>query len=447
MSVPLNTTASNSNPSDSHPRKGLDLVILDALRGLAALYVMLGHASGLLWAGVQDSVAGGQSGPGLALGYLAHHLLRWPHEAVLLFFLLSGFCIHYRQAKLIASARARTAETPSLRTLLNVRSFALRRLRRLYPPLVVALLLTALFDYIGGQLNPGFYGSLTLSPSPSAPLPSHMLPTLIGNLLLQASFIVPPFGTNGPLWSLAFEAGFYVLYPALLLASARLGATGMMLATGAISLVGLLVVPAGTPPPGESLAAYQASGTPIWIPLLLMYWLVWAMGALVAEGYAGRIRVRGLRCLAPACVVALGVLIVSLGQFTARPGWWRFYDLAWGAGMAVLLAYLLLAAPRRLGAGVERGARVLARLGDMSYSLYVVHLPWLVLVSAWWLSWHSTLPKGAELAVPGMLSALLLAWCCWYLVERHCVSPRQERRVVTTTPATTVVLRPIEQTS
>jgi peptidoglycan/LPS O-acetylase OafA/YrhL len=323
---------------------------------------------------------------------------------------------------------------PSLRTLLSLRSFAQRRLRRLYPPLLLALALTIVFDYVGGQLNPGFYGSLTLSPSPSAPLPSHSLPTLIGNLLLQASFAVPPFGTNGPLWSLAFEAGFYILYPALLLASARLGATGMIVATAAISLVALVAIPAATPPPGESLAAYQAGGTPVWIGLLLMYWFVWAMGALVAEAYVGRIRLRGLPWLAAACGAGLVVLIVSPAQFNARLGWWRFYDLAWGAGMAVLLAYLLLAMPLNLGAGIERCARVLARLGDVSYSLYVVHLPWLVVVSAWWLSWHSTLPKGGELAVPGVLSALLLAGCCWYFVERHCVSPRQEQRMPQAAP-------------
>jgi hypothetical protein len=30
------------------------LTVLDALRGLAAVYVMLGHAGGFLWAGYQD---------------------------------------------------------------------------------------------------------------------------------------------------------------------------------------------------------------------------------------------------------------------------------------------------------------------------------------------------------------------------------------------------------
>lgn len=415
--------------SASLPRRNLDLAVLDALRGLAALYVMLGHVSGLLWAGMDESVGSGDRGPALVLAYVAHHLLRWPHEAVLLFFLLSGFCIHYRQAKTLASPPGPDRARPrSLGALLDVRSYAQRRFRRLYPPLLLALVLTFVFDSLGGQLNPTFYQSLTLSPSATAPLPDHSLGTFVGNLLMQPSFAVQPFGSNGPLWSLAFEAGFYLLYPVLLLASGRMGAWGMMIATTFISFVALILIPSSTPAPGESLAAYQASGTPVWIPVLLMYWIVWAMGALVAEAHAGRIRARGLQWLAPLSLVGLVVLIILLGQFTARPGWWRFYDLAWGTGLAVLLATLLLRMPPRLGVSIERCARLLAPLGAISYSLYVVHLPWLVLVSAWWLSWHSTLPVGGELGVAGVLSAIVLAAFCWYFVERHCVTPRKERR-------------------
>jgi peptidoglycan/LPS O-acetylase OafA/YrhL len=70
--------------------RSLDLGVLDALRGLAALYVMLGHASGRLWSGLDDTIGSGQGGPGLAIAYVAHHLLRWPHEAVLLFFFCSA---------------------------------------------------------------------------------------------------------------------------------------------------------------------------------------------------------------------------------------------------------------------------------------------------------------------------------------------------------------------
>jgi peptidoglycan/LPS O-acetylase OafA/YrhL len=425
-------------PVRTQKTRKLDLGVLDALRGLAALYVMVGHASAMLWAGLGTAVASGEHGAGLWIAYLAHHTLRWQHEAVLLFFVLSGFCIHYRQAQHLASAETHRSQERSFPgALFSVRSFAQRRTRRLYPPLLLALGLTALFDYIGAQINPGFYGQLTLSPSPSAPLPSHSLPTLVGNLFMQASFVVPPFGTNGPLWSLAFETGFYVLYPLLLLASARLGGITMLVVTSAIALATLFVVPTGTPAPGESLSAYQAGAAPVWIPLVLMYWLVWAMGAFVAEVYTGRIRLRGLPWMAAGSLAALVALAITLDQFVVRPGWWRVYDLAWGTALAVLLGYLLLAAPRFVGAGVERSGRALGWLGDISYSLYVVHLPWIVLIGALWSSRYPGLPKGGELAIGGSISAVLLAGCCWYFVERHCVSVRRKA------PVTPVDRRPL----
>jgi peptidoglycan/LPS O-acetylase OafA/YrhL len=39
--------------------------------------------------------------------------------------------------------------------------------------------------------------------------------TLLGNILFLQSIAVAPFGTNGPLWSLAYEFWFYIWFPAL----------------------------------------------------------------------------------------------------------------------------------------------------------------------------------------------------------------------------------------
>src|SRR5207302_10791525 len=51
---------------------------------------------------------------------------------------------------------------------------------------------------------------------------------------------VPAFGTNGPLWSLAFEFWFYALYPLLLLLSVRFGTRRTMGIVLAVSVVGFL---------------------------------------------------------------------------------------------------------------------------------------------------------------------------------------------------------------
>jgi peptidoglycan/LPS O-acetylase OafA/YrhL len=158
-----------------------------------------------------------------------------------------------------------------------------------------------------------------------------------------------------------------------------------------------------------------------------MYWFVWALGAIVAEAYAGRIKVRWLPALALAGGLGLIVLMVLMNRFVSLPGWWRFYDLAWGIGLAALLAYVLMACPGWLTTTLNNAGHRLSWLGNISYSLYVVHLPWLVLLGSWWQLQFGAIPTSgelasAELAILGVVSALALAWLAWYLVERHCVS-------------------------
>jgi peptidoglycan/LPS O-acetylase OafA/YrhL len=389
-----------------HEPSPISLSVLDALRGFAALYVMFGHARWLLWIGYQDYVASEGRGVGMLFA-LASGTLRYGHQAVLLFFLISGFCIHYRQARMLAAGDdRRRADQP----LLGVRGYARRRFRRLYPPLVLALGLTALFDTLGSSLNPGFYSGLSPYQTINEALirSSYSLVTLLGNLLVQATFAVPVFGSNGPLWSLSYEFWFYVLYPVLLPLTARFGPWRMLGIIGVISAVGFI-------------ASHAVSSWVLWV---FTYWIVWAGGALITEAHAGRVQIRAPRSLLLGGGLILTALALTLplslvGDIAS--------DLLCGAGMGLLLAWTMLSTQPAVQSVTEVIGRWLRPLGTVSYSLYVVHFPWLAFLSAWWLASHEQLPKGAELAVPGALSAIVLAVGCWYVVERHFVSDRAVR--------------------
>jgi peptidoglycan/LPS O-acetylase OafA/YrhL len=128
----------------------------------------------------------------------------------------------------------------------------------------------------------------------------------------------------------------------------------------------------------------------------------------------------------PITLVGLAALVpitIRGGELTAgSQGLNAALDLGWSVGLAILLAYIMLSPSQRLSNLEGRIAHHLVPLGNVSYSLYVVHFPWLALLSAWWLASHARLPLGFELAVPGAISALALAGCCWYLVERHFVA-------------------------
>ena len=81
---------------------------LDALRGLLAVYVALGHCRWLLWGGHAAWLA--TPHPAWeAIPVYASGALRYGREAVMVFFVLSGFFIHFRAAEAASREQFRAA--------------------------------------------------------------------------------------------------------------------------------------------------------------------------------------------------------------------------------------------------------------------------------------------------------------------------------------------------
>ena len=144
---------------------------LDAIRGAAALYIAAGH---------------------LCRAHLPGHLslqlvFSFGQEAVMVFFLLSGFVIHWS-----------VAPKPDL----SFGRYLRQRALRIYPLFLLTLLLTGL---IGVWLH--------------SPDPRFGWDTLLGNVFMFQDFaIVKPgsfvdvYGGVSVLWSLSYEWWFYLLY-------------------------------------------------------------------------------------------------------------------------------------------------------------------------------------------------------------------------------------------
>ncbi len=144
-------------------------VYLDLVRFLAAFVVLLHHARYLY-------------DPGGALFSLGH-------EAVIVFFILSGYVIAY-----VAEAKER-----------NLKDYTLSRLARIYSVALPAVILTGLFDYIGYAVSPEAYPA-------GAQAWDHIPLRTIGSLafLNQIWFVsMQPF-SNVPYWSLGYEVWYYV---------------------------------------------------------------------------------------------------------------------------------------------------------------------------------------------------------------------------------------------
>jgi peptidoglycan/LPS O-acetylase OafA/YrhL len=144
-------------------------IFLDALRVWAALLVFTYHCV-----------------------LIFYHDAVWipGHQAVVIFFVLSGYVI--------------TFSTLS-RGNLTAKKYAIARLSRLYSVVIPALLVTALTAYGGQHLNPGAYAQIIR--------PYDGIRFLASGLFVQSIWglnLTPP--GNGAFWSLGYEFWYYVMF-------------------------------------------------------------------------------------------------------------------------------------------------------------------------------------------------------------------------------------------
>jgi peptidoglycan/LPS O-acetylase OafA/YrhL len=167
---------------------------IDSLRGVAIIMVLLYHA--IFWT------------PGLGdpPQSLFIQLFKFGYSGVDLFFVLSGFSLGYAWLK-------REAENlhPS------ISRYYLRRFWRIYPPYLIAFLVPWICSMI-------------------TPIPAGLNELFLHVFLVENFSSDHFYGVNGPLWSIAVEAQFYLLFPFIALAVARGGKKWWWLPLGLVFL-------------------------------------------------------------------------------------------------------------------------------------------------------------------------------------------------------------------
>ncbi|HEY7268418.1 MAG TPA: acyltransferase [Dehalococcoidia bacterium] len=326
---------------------------LDGCRALAALAVMLFHLRHLFFVDDPSQTNAAQWAAYKATSPAASHL------AVMVFFVMSGYLIS------TAIFRARAESRWSLT------DYSIARLTRLWVVLLPALVLGAVLDQAGQRLFEGS-GVYTGLPSDFAvlnlatPGAHFSLLSLLGNAAflqdtrLGAWAEVTRFGSNGPLWSLAYEFTYYVLFPALLLVAWFKGWLGRF---GALAIA--------------VAVAFLAGGT------IVTYFSIWLFGAAIAWLPRLRFASRGLYLAAVvlASVAASLVVVVAILPDDAAFRW----DVIVGAFFAGWIYVLGCSwqsadeAPPSKDAGLP----ALKFFADFSFSLYVLHMPMLVFLHAW----------------------------------------------------------------
>ncbi len=215
------------------------------------------------------------------------------------------------------------------------RGFYRRRVLRIYPLYAAAIVLSLL---------PFARGAMVLS-APGLPfqVARPTWPVVVGNLLLVQNLVCPTLSSDLPLWTLGIEVACYLIAPRL-----RRWPVALQLAVAAVSAAAFM--------------AYPSTGLPhyrllLWGLLLLFFAWAW-LGGFVLHRYADR---------GPWAGTVLGIVgAAALGMNHADSAWHPIVTFA-GATLVVTLAPKASVWPP-LG-------RVLNFLGDLSYPLYLMHVP------------------------------------------------------------------------
>ncbi len=326
-------------------------IYLDLLRLVAAFEVVLGHARHFVMPRL----------PGFISGHTG--------EAVAVFFVLSGFVIAF-----VAEEKEH-----------SLRAYATARLSRLYSVCLIALLAGLVCDVITRR-----YGVVPITDHP------FYDPAYLTNLPFALTFTNElwfshrVFGSNEPYWSLGFEAAYYVIFAAFFYLGRVRGA-----------MIGVLLMLAF----GPKIVVYM----PIWLFGLLAYRYV----------RAGRVTLSKRLALA---LFVMTIPVYFLVKRTLEHWAWPMYEPASVPQLAMSFVYFALVgvvitinivAFRRAAEGrvvFPAGlARAIRWLAGASFTLYLVHQPFLIMLTSLFPGLRTHMLGGVAAIAGSVVLALAIA--------------------------------------
>lgn len=340
---------------------------LNMVRGIAAFVVLFGHWRSIFfvdWPQVR------QRSLFLEIFYGS---TKYGHEAVVVFFVLSGYLIGRTVLRAIWAGRW------------SARHYIFHRLVRLELVLVPALLLCWLWDSSGIHIfRPsatylGTGGSSVLLSNIPDLLKFHIF---IGNLAFLQTLRVPCFGTDQPLWSLANEFWYYALFPCL-----------AIFLTSSFSWIRRVI------------AALVMAALALFIgKWMLGGFFIWLLGValIFLPGPKGHKKISYWLLLITAVLLVLTQLVLTFSP--GKPEGNIDTDYILGILVAFLL-YSLLHWPYQISRFYQKIAKQAA---GFSYTLYLTHMPILVFFSAW--LHYRAIPSARNFLLPTAILCITIAY-------------------------------------
>jgi len=361
-----------------HTSSGLYVPELDGLRFVAIFFVFIYHI-----AGVATNIPEGAPPPASALYALTQRL----NIGVPLFFAISGMILGLPFARYWLQAGKKV----------SLKRYFLRRVTRLEPPYIIAMVMFFVLKYIGHR------GTIP-----------EMLPHLGASLVYLHNLIYRDLSTiNSVAWSLEVEVQFYILAPLLAIVFAIRTSWARRAAIGAAILLAALWAPWAADP------ALARDNPATWMKHLslagnIQYFLT---GFLLADFF------------------------LLMPPITYRRQYWDTVSfIGWP-----LLIYLLIAAPDFafialpglilvLYAGVFYGnfsnrafASVwVASIGGMCYSIYLLHNYMIQLIKIFTQRIGHAYPFEVRLVIQVVIMApivLVISIVFYRLIEQPCMQP------------------------
>ncbi|MGO4110176.1 acyltransferase family protein [Paenibacillus sp. YAF4_2] len=353
---------------------------LDSLRGLAALSVVFSHfiiiLSAVTWV---DS-----------FNYTPFRIFKAGHEAVIFFFVLSGFVLSlpfYSNKKFIYS------------------TYIVKRICRIYVPFLIILLFSLLLYKLVYVPNLSFDG-LQLE---------WWTEPLTFNTVLRELLLVPEYmetAINPVIWSLTQEMRISIVFPLVMIFIIRYGwKMNLAIAIGLslFSYLGNLIFTMSNQNPISTNYLYT-----------LHYIGMFMIGALLAKNRESLLqRMSGLSRMIKLTVFAGGLLCYTYAGISDTvvrkllkiDGAWISLAADWGITIGVVLLILSSLSINRLSRMLH--IKPIAFLGKISYSLYLLHA--VILLTFIYLL-HNIMPIWA-IEMITLITSLIGAYVSYRLLE------------------------------
>lgn len=342
---------------------------IDFLRGISAFAVVLFHVRVDLWVGWNE-ISSHPQNYGLVERIVSLLSLPLPFfgYAVMMFFLVSGFCIHYPYAN---SERE-----------LKLKSYFIRRFFRIYPPYIAVIFLGLLSEQLTHFLGQS----------------SSSIKTVVQSIFMTQNYGSGQMVSNPSLWSLPVEVELYLVYPFFYWILLRWGirrAMMFVLVTSLLASGSLLFL-------GNSLI----SGS------FLKYWIIWCAGALLAEW---KKQDQVPPWYSHHTIVVLSIIVVAVAAYLLSVPV-DLQNFIWaGAYFMIMLWGLSKPDPLLKLGGLLRN--ICLFLGLISYSLYLVHFPFFRLGGAAWLAVFGSKPGNLLIAFIACLLCIPISYAFYNFFE------------------------------